>query len=278
MKQLIRQVLPHSLVGALTATRDSLRFAMAPKREFAHLPLRPTTGLGLNRMFVDDRLAEAWRDDHEMIARIFGDDEKGGGVNRGDRRAIHALTLALQPERMLEVGTHIGASTLYVARALARGGPRGHVVTVDIVDVNDAVRGPWKTLGLSRPPRDLARELSCDDRITFIAQPAQEYLAATSERFDLIFLDGDHSPRAVYNEVAAALRVLRPGGVILLHDYYPGGSALFPDSHVIAGPYRALERIRQENPAIVATPLGQLPWPTKQGSQMTSLALVSRAG
>ena len=46
-----------------------------------------------------------------MIARIFGDDEKGGGVNRGDRHAIHALILAMQPERMLEVGTHIGAST-----------------------------------------------------------------------------------------------------------------------------------------------------------------------
>jgi hypothetical protein len=69
---------------------------------------------------------------------------------------------------------------------------------------------------------------------------------------------------------------LNDGGVILLHDYYPKGRALFPDGNVISGPYRALERVIKENPKIEVKPLGALPWETKLGSHMTSLALVTR--
>jgi len=64
--------------------------------------------------------------------------------------------------------------------------------------------------------------------------------------------------------------------VILLHDYYPGARPLFPDGNIISGPYRALERIIRENPSIEVRPLGALPWETKLGSHMTSLALVTR--
>ncbi len=38
--------------------------------------------------------------------------------------------------------------------------------------------------------------------------------------------------------------------------------------------HRALRRIMRENPSIEVLPLGALPWGTKQGSNMTSLALV----
>jgi hypothetical protein len=62
----------------------------------------------------------------------------------------------------------------------------------------------------------------------------------------------------------------------VLHDYYPGRRPLFPDGHVIPGPAQALERIRRENVRIAARPLGVLPWPTKQGVNVTSLALLTR--
>jgi len=277
MKQVIRKVLPRALVDLARTTRDDLRLATAPRREFAHRTLRPTAMLGLPGMLDDERFAAAWERDHAAIAALFGDGDRSGGINPGDRRAIHALILALKPDVVLEIGTHIGASTLYIARALREVSPIARVVTVDIVDVNDPARGPWMAVGIKSPPRDLARELDCHDRIVFVQQRAEEFMARTDERFGLVFLDGDHSPLAVYNEVAAALRILRPGGVILLHDYYAGGRALFPDGQVIAGPFRALERIRRENPAIAVTPLGELPWPTKQGTRTTSLALVSRA-
>jgi hypothetical protein len=76
--------------------------------------------------------------------------------------------------------------------------------------------------------------------------------------------------------VAAALPLLNEGGLILLHDYYPGAEALYPDQATIAGPFHAMERIRRECPAIAVLPLGELPWPTKQGVTATSLAVVAK--
>jgi predicted O-methyltransferase YrrM len=99
----------------------------------------------------------------------------------------------------------------------------------------------------------------------------------TTGRFDFIFLDGDHAPHTVYTELAAALDILNCGGAVLLHDFYPGGEALFPDGKVISGPFRALARVRRECPEITVQPLGNLPWKTKQGVNVTSLALVARS-
>ena len=64
--------------------------------------------------------------------------------------------------------------------------------------------------------------------------------------------------------------------VILLHDFYPEAKPLYPDNNTISGPYLAMERVKKENPNITVTPLGDLPWPTKQGVNMTSLAIVSK--
>ena len=110
----------------------------------------------------------------------------------------------------------------------------------------------------------------------FVTSPARDFLENTRARFDLIFLDGSHASSDVYREVCAALRVLNANGVILLHDYYPEGKPLFPDGRVIGGPYRAMVRVRKENPEIEIVPLGNLPWPTKQGSSATTLAFVAR--
>ena len=51
---------------------------------------------------------------------------------------------------------------------------------------------------------------------------------------------------------------------------------MYPDGTIIFGPFQALSRIGRENAAIKVCPLGALPWPTKQGSHLTSLALVAR--
>jgi hypothetical protein len=37
-----------------------------------------------------------------------------------------------------------------------------------------------------------------------------------------------------------------------------------------------MERIQRENEGLVVLPLGELPWPTKLVSQVTSLAIVTR--
>ena len=202
------------------------------------------------------------------------------GVNPGDRRALFHLVRRLSCMKVLEIGTHIGASTAYISSALAAtarsqsNAPR--FVTVDIVDVNSPLVQPWRQFGASRSPAELVDDLGAASFVEFVAEPSLTFLARCDERFDLIFLDGDHRADKVYLEISAAMKVLTKDGWLLLHDYYPDLLPLCPGDKPVAGPYLAVKRLMIECPDIAVLPLGALPWPTKAGGNYTSLALVGR--
>jgi hypothetical protein len=183
---------------------------------------------------------------------------------------------------VLEVGTHVGASTASIASALRRLATTElpapyHLTTVDITDVNHPVEKPWQRFGSSCSPAALIEQLGCRDHVTFVAQPSLSFLAQPGDGYDLIFLDGDHAARTVYREIPAALRRLRRGGYLILHDYFPQLRPLWSNGMVSPGPYLAVRRLRAEGVPIRVLPLGRLPWPTKLGSYMTSLAILGRA-
>jgi predicted O-methyltransferase YrrM len=276
VKQLIKAIVPPPVLKRAIETQDWLRLVALPHLGFDSGNLRNADTLKLADIFGNKDIALAWGKDYSVIKNLYGDEDIMGGVNPGDRRALYYLIMTLNPQDVLEVGTHIGASTLHIARALKRLNQNGRMISVDIVDANHPERGAWKQLGLPNSPRDFAQQMECSDRIDFYTGASLDLMRTTRQRYDFIFLDGDHRARAVYQEVSAALSLLKAGGVVVLHDYYPGGKPLYPDNATISGPFYALERVRKENPAIGVLPLGDLPWPTKQGKNVTSLALVAR--
>ncbi|MCB9989392.1 MAG: class I SAM-dependent methyltransferase [Rhodospirillales bacterium] len=274
MKQQLKAILP---APVWTAAREAVSWAQLvslPKGNFDPANLRSFSSVALADVFEDQGIGKTWDDDHNAIASLFGNDDNMGGVNPGDRRAIYYLIMALKPQDVLEVGTHIGASTLHIVSALKRLGQGGHLTSADICDVNDPENGPWKKLGMPASPRDFCAKLGCADLVDFHVGPCQDYMRGTDQQYDFIFLDGDHRASAVYQELSVALPLLKPGGAVLLHDYYPEAKPLYPDNNIISGPFHALARVRKENPAIRVLPLGELPWPTKQGTNVTTLALV----
>ncbi len=277
MKQLVKKILPTPVLNQARKLKDNIDLTIISSKDFTTDNLRTIEDLPLDEMYANQDIKALWDIDKKAIQDVYGGDDNFGGVNPGDRRALYYLVMALKPKNTLEVGTHIGASTLHIARALKQLNQSGHVTTVDIIDVNDSETGSWKGLNLAKSPQGFAEELECDNHITFHCGPCLDLMNKTNEKFDFIFLDGDHTAAAVYKEVSTALGILNEKGVILLHDYYPNGEALFPDNNIINGPYNALERITRENPAIKAHSLGTLPWPTKQGTSLTSLALVIKA-
>ncbi|MBL6457136.1 class I SAM-dependent methyltransferase [Belnapia sp. T6] len=210
----------------------------------------------------------------DLAVRVCG--EACGSVRLGsrNRQAIYFLVMAFRPKKILEIGTHVGASTISMAAALKRLGEGSSITTVDIFDVNDRANGPWRKIGLDGSPSDFAGSLNFHDRVNFVTAPAQDFMRSTDQSFDFIFLDGSHKSHDVYQEVSAALNLLNPGGTILLHDYFPAGESLCPDKEILQGPFRAMRRIHEENRAIGILPLGALPWATKQGTNATTLALV----
>jgi len=249
-------------------------FRAVPPVEIDCTPLRRLDPSKLSAMLAPDAVLDAWTEDARTLARLALPEVTGGGVNPGDRRALHALVLCLAPRTILEIGTHVGSSTVSLALAARRVGAQ--IVTCDIADVNDPSRRPWLDYGSRYAPRELVTAAGCDGIVEFRTSDSLEFLGQRSPRFDLIFLDGDHTAGTVYREVPAALGALRPGGSIVLHDYYPENRPLFPHDQAIAGPFLAVERLRREGAELAVLPLGRLAWRTRAGSNVTSLAVLSR--
>lgn len=242
--------------------------------------LRRTPGQSeLRRLLSESESGVEWQEMEPELARVIGAADLPGGVNPGDRRAIFSLVRSLGPQSVLEIGTHVGASTIHIIAALRlnrlrESSPGPRLTSVDILDVNDPSSGPWRAHRLPHSPREMAARLGAANWVRFVAQPSLEYLTTCGDRYDLIFLDGDHAAKTVYREVPAALRALNPGGVILLHDYFPHLQPLWSNGSVLAGPWLATRRLQKEGAGFDVLPFGSLPWPTKLGSNVSSLALV----
>lgn len=189
-------------------------------------------------------------------------------VNPGDIKAICHIVKTLKPNRVLEIGTYKGSSTAAIAAQLPEN---ASMITVDIEAYPEA------------------KEKFMDFPIKFIQKKSHDYLEdikETEDKFDFIFIDGNHEFENVYLDLLYSLLLLESNGTILMHDYFPEGKPLWPDGKIISGPYRAVKRIKewmQEERITVpdfvdieVTPLGELPWPTKQGTHTTSLALVRK--
>jgi predicted O-methyltransferase YrrM len=141
---------------------------------------------------------------------------------------LHALVRNIQPRVIVETGTCLGASTIWMASALrASGGVALH------------------TYDLYRPPPDarLASSPLFHDR-----RRAVEARIATAGFADLVhihegdsvqqlmasrdtlrslggvqfaFIDGDHSPKGALADLQALEPVLQIGGYVMLHDTFP---------------------------------------------------------
>jgi predicted O-methyltransferase YrrM len=264
----------------LTVASESARLAKVPSVPCDAAPLGALTESELQAVFSSDQFKARWEQDRpELNAMPFP--ERSWGINPGDRRALHYLVQAFKPRLVLEIGTHIGCSTMSMALALrGQGQPQqtaAELHTVDICDMNDPVAQLWLAHGAPCSPAHLCERARCNGIVNFHASDSVAYLQTCQLSFDLIFLDGVHFADQVYREIPLALARLNAGGFIVLHDYFPALKPLWPDGSLIPGPYLAVQRLQNEGAKLTALPLGSLPWPTKQCCNLTSLAVLVRA-
>ena len=113
---------------------------------------------------------------------------------------LHVLALCRGARRIVEVGTAIGVSTLYLARALQHDGV---VVTFEIdPDRQAAARGYLERAGVI-------------DRIDLRLQDARQGLESLEGQFDMAFIDG---VKTEYGEYFDALLPLLGSGAVLAVD------------------------------------------------------------
>jgi predicted O-methyltransferase YrrM len=282
-KKILKKIIPNFILSKASDIKNSERVEKMKLNAVDKMDLLPDNLLhekeiNLNEIFNSSAIASAWGNQEKRLKKLSIPDLTGG-VNLGDRKAIFYLIAHLEPKSVLEIGTHIGASTVHIASALNHNLNHKNIKsvfsTLDIRDVNCRKEKPWLQFGTEKSPAELLEELNLDMKVKFINQNSFRFFEDSQEKFDFIFLDGDHSAKTVYQEIPKALSKLNEGGVILLHDYFPNGKSPWPENiDLFSGPYLGTQRHIIEGAEVVVKPLGELPWPTKLNSNLTSLALL----
>jgi caffeoyl-CoA O-methyltransferase len=145
-------------------------------------------------------LAGLTRVPHPVLDRIR-DEGQASGVPIVDPLVgalLHALTRASGATRVLEIGTAIGYSTVWMATALPAD---GLLVTLE----RDHAR--------ATTARAHVREAGLDDRVNVMIGEAERYLHKLAGPFDLVFQDGDKTQYTPMLDRLVAL--LRPGGLLV---------------------------------------------------------------
>jgi caffeoyl-CoA O-methyltransferase len=163
---------------------------------------------------VDEYLAALFgREDDALIALREEADRSGLppiAISPDAGRLLQVLLRAIGARRVLEVGTLGGYSAIWMARALP---PDGRVLSLELEPAHaDFAR------------RHLARAGVADRVHVRVGRALDVLPALDGERFDAIFLDADKAPLPTYFEWA--LRLVRPGGLVIADNALWGGKVL----------------------------------------------------
>jgi predicted O-methyltransferase YrrM len=126
-------------------------------------------------------------------------------------KLLYLTALSLRAQRILEVGTLGGYSTIWLARALPDG---GRLITLELEQKHaDVARANVDRAGVGA-------------RVEIRVGAALETLPALADEggapFDLVFIDADKDNIPTYFDTAA--RITRPGGVIITDNVVRNGA------------------------------------------------------
>ncbi|MGQ9520914.1 MAG: class I SAM-dependent methyltransferase [Candidatus Fervidibacter sp.] len=144
-----------------------------------------------------------------------------GSVSVEELVLLVCLVRHLKPKRLVEIGTAEGRTALNLA---LHAPPDAEILTLDLPpdapSPSPQQSGPdYRQMGISEPG------------VLFRSHPLAHKIRlvlADSTRFDwlpykgsvdFIFIDGAHDYESVRKDTENALNILRPGGIILWHDY-----------------------------------------------------------
>lgn len=198
--------------------------------------------------------AKAWHDVDDYIAEhLLGDDDALNAALRNNHskgldpidvsatqgKMLYLFAKMCGAQRILEVGTLGGYSTICLARALPAD---GKLVTLELEPHHATVA------------RENLEQAGVADRASILVGPAVDSLAAMTaeEPFDLVFIDADKASNSQY--VREAIRLGRSGTTIIVDNVVREGGVLetYSDDERIIGT-RALFDMLANEPRLEAT-------------------------
>lgn len=187
------------------------------------------------------------------------DDIPPHDVSPLEGKLLHLIARLAGARRILELGTLAGYSTIWLARALPAD---GRLISLEIdAHFASAARRNIEAAGLQA-------------KVEIKVGPALTTLDTfeTDETFDLIFLDADKRLNPAYLE--HALRLSRPGTVLIADNVVRNGSVAKPEDDSARGVRRFLELVAAE-PRLTATAIQTV---GAKGHDGFALALVVSPG
>ena len=158
-----------------------------------------------------DYLAGLRADPHERLALIDREGRAEGLplVYPDTGALLHTLARGCGATRILEIGTCIGYSTLWMATALP---PHGSLITMEYDNARAARAG------------DHFAAAGYADRVSVIVGDAMRFLHKVAGPFDLIFQDSD---KQLYEPMLDRLvELLRPGGLLVADNILWNGEVI----------------------------------------------------
>jgi predicted O-methyltransferase YrrM len=163
---------------------------------------------------VGDYLSSLFAAEDETLLALREAADRNGlppiAISPDEGRLLQVLLSAIGARRVLEVGTLGGYSAIWMARALPAG---GSLLSIEL----DPMHAEFARGFISRAGLDGIVEVQVGRALDVLP-------ALDGAKFDAIFLDADKEPLPTYLEWA--LRLVRPGGLIIADNALWGGRVL----------------------------------------------------
>jgi len=140
-------------------------------------------------------------------------------LNPGELEVLVALVRPIAPKTMLEIGVNTGRTALALLN---------HVPSLERYIGVDVYEGYVPAMPVQRG------EIPSRPGALAAYNPRFQLILSEAGSLDLeprdlppceaVFIDGDHSRRAVLHDTALARSVIQPGGIIIWHDYHDLGT------------------------------------------------------
>lgn len=156
-------------------------------------------------------------------------------LDRAGGRLLSVLVHGMQANRILELGTAYGYSTLWMALAMP---PAGTIVTIDPdIERTNVARSFFERAGLA-------------DAIEIINSPALDVLPTLSHRnLDIVFIDAEKTEYQAYLELCVPM--LKRSGLIVVDNLLWGGEVAAPPA---ANDSPQVQALRAFSKAFIAHP------------------------
>lgn len=141
----------------------------------------------------------------EKCESVFNHYPEQSLLSGKSRAILYSLTRFLKPNHVLEIGTYRAGSSEIIVRAMLQNS-KGILTTID-------------PFGQERIPSILATWTpSFKNHINFLPLSSMDCFIKLGDnyRFEIIFVDGDHSYEHALYDLQMAMRYVTPGGVVIM--------------------------------------------------------------